>query len=168
MDENPLCFSLNFSLNLKLFPLKKSLLISLNKQDFHGLWDNSGVKRRGEVRVYKNKQQKLSNKAKDCPKLMKNINPQIQDGQQNPSRINLKWSEVERKSFSRVQLFATPCTIQFMEFSRPEYGSGWPFPSPEALLTPGIEPRSPALQADSLPAELSRKPHKLIILSSKH
>ena len=66
-------------------------------------------------------------------------------------------SEVKWKSLSCVWLFVTPCTIQFMEFSRPEYGSGWPFPSPEALLTPGIEPRSPALQADSLPAELSRK-----------
>ena len=40
-----------------------------------------------------------------------------------------------------------------MEFSRPEYWSGWPFPSPGDLPNPGIEPRSPALQVDSLPAE---------------
>ena len=40
-----------------------------------------------------------------------------------------------------------------MEFSRPEYWSGQPFPSPGDLPNPGIEPRSPALQADSLPAE---------------
>ena len=40
-----------------------------------------------------------------------------------------------------------------MEFSRPEYWSGWPFPSPGDLPNPGIEPRSPELQADSLPAE---------------
>ena len=40
-----------------------------------------------------------------------------------------------------------------MEFSRPQYWSGWPFPSPGDLPTPGIKPRSPALQADSLPAE---------------
>ena len=41
-----------------------------------------------------------------------------------------------------------------MEFSRPEYWSGQPFPSPGNLPHPGIEPRSPALQADSLPTEL--------------
>ena len=40
-----------------------------------------------------------------------------------------------------------------MEFSRPEHWSGWPFPSPGDLPNPGIKPRSPALQADSLPAE---------------
>ena len=57
------------------------------------------------------------------------------------------------KSLSRVWLFATPCTIQSMEFSRPEYWSGYPFPSPGNLPNPGIEPRSPTLQADTLPAE---------------
>ena len=40
-----------------------------------------------------------------------------------------------------------------MEFSRPEYWRGQPFPSPGHLPNPGIEPRSPAWQADSLPAE---------------
>ena len=40
-----------------------------------------------------------------------------------------------------------------MEFSRQEYWSGLPFPSPGNLLTPGTEPESPALQADSLPSE---------------
>ena len=40
-----------------------------------------------------------------------------------------------------------------MEFSRPEYWSGQPLPSPGDLPNPGIELRSPALQADSLPAE---------------
>ena len=40
-----------------------------------------------------------------------------------------------------------------MKFSRPEYWSGQPFPSPGDLPNPGVEPRSPALQADSLPAE---------------
>ena len=45
-----------------------------------------------------------------------------------------------------------------MKFSRPEYWSGLPFPSPGDLLNPGIEPRSPTLQADSLPAEPQRKP----------
>ena len=40
-----------------------------------------------------------------------------------------------------------------MEFSRPEYWSRQTFPSPDNLPNPGIEPRSPTLQADSLPAE---------------
>ena len=62
------------------------------------------------------------------------------------------------KSLSRVQLFASPWTIQSMHFSRPEYWSGWPFPSPGDLPNLGIEPRSPALQADSLPAEPQGNP----------
>ena len=37
--------------------------------------------------------------------------------------------------------------------------SGWPFPSPEDLSSPGIEPESPALQADSLLSEPPGKPH---------
>ena len=45
-----------------------------------------------------------------------------------------------------------------MEFSRPEYWSGEPFPSPGDRSNPGIKPRSPALQADSLPAEPQGKP----------
>ena len=40
-----------------------------------------------------------------------------------------------------------------MEFSRQEYWSGLPFPSPGDLPYPGIEPKSPALQADSLLSE---------------
>ena len=40
-------------------------------------------------------------------------------------------------------------------FSRPEYWSGLPFPSPEDLPNSRIEPRSPTLQAGSLPSELS-------------
>ena len=45
-----------------------------------------------------------------------------------------------------------------MEFSRPQYWSGQLFPSPEDLLNTRIEPRSPALQADSLPGEPPGKP----------
>ena len=45
-----------------------------------------------------------------------------------------------------------------MEFPRPEYWSGYPFLSPEDLPNPGIKPRSPILQADSLPAEPQGKP----------
>ena len=43
-------------------------------------------------------------------------------------------------------------------FSRQEYWSGLPFPSPGDLPDPGIEPRSPALQVDSLPSEPPEKP----------
>ena len=45
-----------------------------------------------------------------------------------------------------------------MEYSRQEYWSGLPFPSPEELLDPGIKPGSPALQVDSLPSEPPGKP----------
>ena len=55
-------------------------------------------------------------------------------------------------------LFATPWTVayqapQYMEFSRQDYWSGLPFPSPVDLPNPGIEPGSPAQQADALPSE---------------
>ena len=61
------------------------------------------------------------------------------------------------KSLSHVQLLVTPWTAAFqapppMGFSRQEYWSG-------VSLQPGIEPRSPALQADSLPAEPQGKPN---------
>ena len=70
------------------------------------------------------------------------------------------------KSPSRVQLFATPWTVAYqappsMEFSRQEYWSGLPFPSPGDLPNPGIEPGSPALQADALPSEPPGKPSPL-------
>ena len=45
-----------------------------------------------------------------------------------------------------------------MEFSRPEYWSGWSFPSPGDPPNPVIEHRSPTLQTDSLPAEPPGKP----------
>ena len=62
------------------------------------------------------------------------------------------------KSLSRVLLFVTPWTVAHqaplsMEFSRQEYWNGLPFPSPGDLPNPGIEPESPALQADALPSE---------------
>ena len=55
---------------------------------------------------------------------------------------------------SRVRLFVTPWTVAHqaplsMGFSRQEYGSGLPFPSPGDLPDLGIEPRTPALLADS-------------------
>ena len=65
---------------------------------------------------------------------------------------------VKVKSLSHVRLFAIPWTVVSqaslsMGFSRQEYWSGVPFPSPGDLPDPGIEPRSPALQADALPSE---------------
>ena len=59
---------------------------------------------------------------------------------------------------------ATPWTVTCqaplsMEFSGQEYWSELPFPSPGDLPDPGIKPRSPALQADSLPSELQGNPH---------
>ena len=59
------------------------------------------------------------------------------------------------KSLSSVRLFETPWTV----FSKQEYWSGLPFPSPEDLPDPEIEPRSPVLQADTL---LSEPPGKLL------
>ena len=55
--------------------------------------------------------------------------------------------------------FVTPWTVAgevplSMGFSRKEYWSGLPFPSPGNLLNPGIEPGSPALQVDSLLTEI--------------
>ena len=52
----------------------------------------------------------------------------------------MKWIsyKVKWKSLSHVQLFETPRTIQSMEFSRPEYWSGWPFPFPGDLPNPGL------------------------------
>ena len=72
------------------------------------------------------------------------------------------------KLLSRVQLFETPWTVphqarQSMEFSRQEYWSGLPFPSPGDLPNPGIEPGSPALQADALPSEPPGKPNVIKI-----
>ena len=63
------------------------------------------------------------------------------------------------KSLSRVQLFATLWTVAHqaspsMGFSRQEYWGGLPFPSSGDLPHPGIKPRSPTLQADTLPSEL--------------
>ena len=65
----------------------------------------------------------------------------------------------------------TPRTVALqaplsMGFSRQEYWSGLPFPSPGDLSRPGIEPESPALQADSLQTELSGNLIKLVFQKS--
>ena len=62
------------------------------------------------------------------------------------------------KLLSHVPLFVTPWTVAYevppsMGFSRLDYWSGLPFPSPGDLLNPGTEPGSPTLQSDALPSE---------------
>ena len=92
--------------------------------------------------------------------VMKHSRPDCSDGSTTLRR--------EVKSLSRVQLFATLWTVTYqpplsMGFSRQEYWSGLPFPSPGDLPHPGIEPRSPALQADTLTSEPPGKPiHPLV------
>ena len=66
--------------------------------------------------------------------------------------------KVKVTSLSRFRLFVTSWTVAHqgppsMEFSRQEYWSGLPFPSPGDLPNPGTEPGSPALRADALPSE---------------
>ena len=85
----------------------------------------------------------------------------IREAQRKPKK---DWSEV--KSLSHVQLFATPWTVahqapRSMGFSRQEYWSGLPFPSPGDLTDPGIEPGSPAVQADTLLSDLPGKPQSM-------
>ena len=71
-------------------------------------------------------------------------------------------------SLSRVQLFVTPWTVAYqalpsMGFSRQEYWSGLPFPSPGDLPNPGIEPGSPTLQADTSPSEPYKEETSLFV-----
>ena len=66
----------------------------------------------------------------------------------------------------------TPWTIALqvplsLGFSRQEYWSGLPFPSPGDLSNPGIKPGSPELQVDSLPTDLQGKPPILLNSSEK-
>ena len=72
--------------------------------------------------------------------------------------VDKRKGKVKVKSLSRVRLFATQWTVACqtplsMGFSRQEYRSGYPFPSPGDLPDPAIKPGSSALQADSLPFE---------------
>ena len=72
---------------------------------------------------------------------------------------------------SRVQLYVTPWTVAHQAplsigFSRQEYWSGLPFPSPGDLPDPGIKPRSPTLQADALTSEPPGKPKELQLTKS--
>ena len=55
-----------------------------------------------------------------------------------------------------------------MGFSRQECWSGLPFPSPGDLPDPGIESRSPALQADALPLSHQGSPYQVLVPLKKH
>ena len=73
-------------------------------------------------------------------------------------------AERKVKSLSHMRLFATPWTVAYQAplsvgFSMQEYWSGLLFASPQDLPNPGIEPRSSALQADSVLPELPGKPN---------
>ena len=76
------------------------------------------------------------------------------------------FSQCSKKKSVRLSVVsdsATPWTVAcqapvFMGFLRQEYWSGLSYPSPRDLPDPGIEPASPALQADSLPSEPPGKP----------
>ena len=70
--------------------------------------------------------------------------------------------KVKVKLLSCVPLFGTPWTVAYqaspsMGFSRQEYQNVFPFPFPGDLPDPGIEPASPAPQAEALPSELPGK-----------
>ena len=70
------------------------------------------------------------------------------------------WEQSESESCSVVADSLQPLwTVEYMEFSRLKYSSGLRFPSPGDLSNPRIEPRSPALQADSLAADPQGKPN---------
>ena len=74
------------------------------------------------------------------------------------SRItDYRWLRWKWKSLSHVQLFVTPWTIQSMEFSRLEYWRILQYSS-DPFSRGSSQPRSPTLQADSLPAESQGKP----------
>ena len=75
-----------------------------------------------------------------------------------PKKMNVKVNLL-----SCVRLFESTGTVAYqappsMEFSKQEYWSGLPFPSPGDLSNPAIEPESPTLQTDVLPSEPPGKP----------
>ena len=74
------------------------------------------------------------------------------DAEKKVGKTTRPFSESESLSVMSDS-FATPWTVQSMEFSRPEYWRGLPFPFPGDLPDSGIEPGSPELWADSLPSE---------------
>ena len=68
------------------------------------------------------------------------------------------WKKVQVKVTQSCPAFATPWTVKYMEFSRPESLEWVAFPFSRGSSNPGIKPRSPTLQAAALPAEAQGKP----------
>ena len=82
-----------------------------------------------------------------------------------PNILNMERKKVEL--LSRVRLFVTPWTVAYqvplsMGFSRQDYWSGVPLPSPGDLPNPGIEPWYPSFQTGTLPSEPPGKPKKIL------
>ena len=125
----PKCWSFSFSISPpngfeSWFLLRLAGLISLLSKGFSGVFSSTTVQRHQFFGT------------------LLSLHPKVE-----------KW-----KSLSHVQFSLTPWTVTChaplsMDFSRPESWRGLPFPSPEDLPNPGIKPRSPALQADSLLSE---------------
>ena len=81
------------------------------------------------------------------------------------SKLIVNFKKVLEKESEVVPSCPTLCDSvdsRSMEFSRQEYWSRLPFPSPRDLPDPGIEPRSSTLQADTLPSEPPGKPKKVL------
>ena len=86
--------------------------------------------------------------------------------------IYLYLYESESEVTQSCSTLSTPWTIAYqappsMEFSRQEYWSVLPFPSPGDLPDAVIEPGSSALQADTLPSELPGKPQRIISFNKR-
>ena len=97
----------------------------------------------------------------------------LQAATQTGPTKNKHINKVKVKSLSHVRLFVTQWTVAYqappsMGFSRQEYWSWLPFPSPGDLPNPWIEPGSPTLEADALTSEPPGKPiNKSFLLSDK-
>ena len=86
----------------------------------------------------------------------------LREGNQRKTNITWYYLQGKWKLLGCIQFFSTPWTVACqaplsMQFSWPGYWSGWCIPSLSGLPNPGIEPGSPKLQADCLPAELPEK-----------
>ena len=98
-----------------------------------------------------------------CPQHIKTFLPFVSA---EVSSISLLYLKKKVKSLSHVLLFVTPWTVAYqappsMGFSRQEYWSGLPFPSPGDLPDQRIKPGSPALQADALPSSHQGSPSSI-------
>ena len=88
-----------------------------------------------------------------------------------PLQYHTIYLKVKVKLLSHIRLFVTLWTVAYqaplpMGFSRQEYWSGLPFPSPGDLPNPGIEPGSPTLQADALTSEPPGTNQQILNLST--